>query len=85
MVQSMFSGICLWVGRRFIEFYYSCQSRGQPVAPRPPAVEAFLPISTQMSARYWLQPSSITMVVFVILVVLSMFVRHSCCRYLCLS
>jgi hypothetical protein len=54
-VQIAFLGICLWIGWRFIQFCFSSLNLWHATVSRPPGIEAFLPISALMSARYWFE------------------------------
>ena len=89
MAQFIFLGICLWVGWRFIQFYYSCLIPGQPAVPRPAGVEAFLPISALMSGRYWLQTGVIHSVhpagllIFGAILAISFLFKRSFCSWVC--
>ena len=88
-VQLIFLGICLFIGWRFIEFYHSCLNSAQPIAARPPGVEAFLPISALMSARYWLQTGIVHAVhpagllIFAAILALSFRFKKSFCSWVC--
>ena len=88
-VQIFFLGICLFIGWRFIEFYHSCLNSGQPIVARPPGVEAFLPISALMSARYWSQTGIIQKVhpagllIFAAILAISFLFKKSFCSWVC--
>lgn len=59
-VSLAFVAVCLWIGWGFVRFYFSCPAPTPTPVSRPPDVEAFLPISTLMSDRDWLQTGSST-------------------------
>lgn len=88
-VQFIFLGVCLWIGWRFIAFYESCLHSGHAAVPRPPGVEAFLPISALMSARFWLQTGIIhpvhpaSLLIFGAVVVVSFLFKRSFCSWVC--
>ena len=88
-VQTVFLGVCLLIGWRFIEFYYACLNPGQPAVLRPPGVEAFLPISALMSGRYWLQTGVIQAVhpagllIFGAIMAVSLLFKRSFCSWVC--
>ena len=88
-VQLIFLGICLLIGWRFVAFYNACLSTGQPAVLRPPGVEAFLPISALMSARYWLQTGVIQSVhpagllIFAAILSISFLFKRSFCSWIC--
>ncbi len=50
-VQAAFALICLFVGWRFAAFTAWATGASQTFVPRPPSVEAFLPISAFMAAK----------------------------------
>jgi polyferredoxin len=88
-VQLIFLGVSLWIGWRFIVFYNSCGSTGQPAVLHPPGVEAFLPISALVSARYWVQTGVIQSVhpagllIFVAILTISLLFKRSFCSWVC--
>ncbi|MDE1920448.1 MAG: 4Fe-4S binding protein [Candidatus Omnitrophica bacterium] len=87
--QTVFLGVCLWIGWRFVEFYFYSLSMGGPLVSRPPGVEAFLPISGLMSARYWLQTHIIHpvhpagLLIFGAVVTVSFLFKRSFCSWVC--
>ena len=88
-LQLVFLSICLWIGWRFIQFYFSCLNPGQPLATRPPGIEAFLPISALMSARLWLQTGVIHpvhpagLLIFGAILAVSFLFKRSFCSWIC--
>lgn len=88
-VQFVFLGICLWIGWHFIQFYFSCLTLSQPLATRPPGIEAFLPISALMSARLWLQTGVIHpvhpagLLIFGAILAISFLFKRSFCSWIC--
>lgn len=88
-VQGAFLASCLWIGGRFLAFYFSCLARGGAVRPRPPGVEAFLPISGLMSARYWLHTGIIhpvhpaALLIFGAVITVSFLFKRSFCSWVC--
>jgi polyferredoxin len=88
-VQLVFLGVCLWIGWRFIQFYFSCLNPGQQMATRPPGIEAFLPISALMSARLWLQTGVIHpvhpagLLIFGAILAISFLFKRSFCSWVC--
>lgn len=88
-VQVIFLGICLWIGWCFIRFYESCLGPDPILHSRPPGVEAFLPISALMSARYWLQTGVIHpvhpagLLILAAVLVVSFLFKRSFCSWVC--
>ena len=88
-VQIFFALVCLWIGWRFVQFYDSCVSGTHTLVPRPPGVEAFLPISALMSARFWLQTGIIHpvhpagLLIFAAVVAVSFLFKRSFCGWVC--
>jgi polyferredoxin len=88
-VQLIFLGVSLWIGWRFIVFYNSCLRTGQPAVLRPPGVEAFLPISALVSARYWVHTGVIQsghpagLLIFVAILTISLLFKRSFCSWVC--
>ncbi len=87
--QMFFLAVCLWIGWRFIEFYFSSLSMGEATVPRPPGVEAFLPISGLMSLRYWLQTHVIhpvhpaALLILAAILAVSFLFKRSFCSWVC--
>lgn len=88
-MQFVFASVSLWIGWRFIEFYFCCLAPGRPSVLRPPGVEAFLPISALMSARYWVQTGVIQpvhpagLLIFGAVVAISFLFKRSFCSWVC--
>lgn len=88
-VQIVFLGICLWTGWRFVSFYFSSLNLGHATVSRPPGIEAFLPISALMSARYWLQTGVIHpvhpagLLIFGAILAVSFLFKRSFCSWVC--
>jgi polyferredoxin len=88
-MQLIFSALCLLIGWQFLEFYHSCVGASQPPLPRPPSVEAFLPISALMSARFWLQTGAIHpvhpagLLIFAAIAAVSFLFKRAFCSWIC--
>jgi polyferredoxin len=88
-VQIIFLCVSLWIGWCFVRFYFSCLNPGQPLALRPPGIEAFLPISALMSARFWLQTGVIQpvhpagLLIFGAILTISFLFKRSFCSWVC--
>ncbi|RHW41526.1 4Fe-4S binding protein [Neobacillus notoginsengisoli] len=54
-VQIVFALFLLFIGVRFYQFYMHFNTMGlDPLVPRPPAVEGFLPISALVALKVWI-------------------------------
>ena len=88
-VQIVFLAVCLFIGWRFSLFYFSCLDTGRAPVQRPPGVEAFLPISALMSARFWLLTRIIHpvhpagLLIFGAIVTVSFLFKRSFCSWVC--
>lgn len=51
LCQSLFSIFCFYIGWQFYRFYLWAAGTGHTFVPRPPAVEAFLPIGALVSLK----------------------------------
>jgi polyferredoxin len=87
-VQLFFLVITLYTGWRFIRFVDYLQSGGAEVT-RPPGVEAFLPISSLMSLKYWVLSGDFNsihpagLVLFLAFVAMGLLLRRSFCSWVC--
>ncbi len=90
LVQLLFLVIILWTGYRFYGFvnYYQDHSVAASVE-RPPGVEGFLPISSLMGLRYWIQSGDFNtihpagMVLFMLFLVIALFMKKGFCGWIC--
>ncbi len=62
LIQSIFLGYCLFIGYRFSHFVLWITGQSEISVPRPPSVEAFLPIAALMGLRRLLQSGTWDMV-----------------------
>jgi Pyruvate/2-oxoacid:ferredoxin oxidoreductase delta subunit len=90
VVQFSFVLLCLWIGVEFYLFLQGLSSGPQDsLAPRPPGVEGFLPISALISLKYWVQTGVINTVhpsgLFILLAFLavSVVLKKAFCSWLC--
>lgn len=87
--QIVFLAICLFIGWRFMQFYEACLGSTHLSAQRPPGVEALLPISALMSARFWLLTGEIHpvhpagLLIFTAIVAVSLLFKRSFCSWVC--
>ena len=87
--QILFTVLVLWIGIEFIIFVHQLET-GQPVTiTRPPGVEAFLPIASLMSLRYWLTTGIFTpihpsgLVIFTVILTIAIFLKKVFCSWVC--
>jgi len=89
-VQLAFLLLCLWIGVEFYLFVSWGQSAGTATFhPRPPGVDGFLPISSLMSLKYWLQTGVINDVhpsglfIFLAILLVGLLLKKAFCSWLC--
>jgi len=87
-VQLFFLAITLFTGWRFVRFVHFLQQGGAEVS-RPPGVEAFLPISSLMSLKYWILTGDFNpvhpagLVFFLAFLVIAWLIKKSFCSWIC--
>jgi polyferredoxin len=89
IVQGLYVAFLLAVGLEFARFVSQATSGGPLTAPRPPAVEAFLPISALLGlerfllTRYWdeIHPAGLT--VLVAAIATAWLARKAFCAWVC--
>lgn len=88
VVQLFFFAITLFTGWRFVQFVHFLEGNGKEVA-RPPGVEAFLPISSLMSLKYWVLTGDFNtihpagLVLFILILALAWLMKKSFCSWVC--
>lgn len=90
-VQLFFLIVILWTGYRFYGFvsYYQNHAAATVSVERPPGVEGFLPISSLMGLKYWIQtgdfnsvhPAGIVLIILFLLIALLM--KKGFCGWIC--
>ena len=88
-VQALFALTCLVAGFRFYQFYQWAIGNSPNYVPRPPAVEAFLPISALVSLKRLLltgrydeiHPAGLT--IFLAALAIAFFLRKGFCGWIC--
>ena len=90
VVQFAFLLLCLWIGVDFYLFVRWGQSAGlTSFHSRPPGVDGFLPISSLMSLKYWLETGIINDVhpsglfVFLAILAVGLLLKKAFCSWLC--
>lgn len=89
LVQGGFALFCLWAGWRFYLFYLWGIGRSEVYVPRPPSVEAFLPISALVGLKQlflsgrWdmIHPAGLT--IFLAALVIGLVFRKGFCGWIC--
>ncbi len=89
-IQIGFAALCVWIGVEFTLFVKYLESGGTTFfVPRPPGVEAFLPISSLMSLYYFVISGTIHPVhpaglfILVAILVISWLFGKSFCSWVC--
>jgi len=89
-VQWAFLLFCCYLGVRFYQFALYFRSGGTvSFTPRPPGVEAFLPIAGLMGVKDWLVSGAINpihpaaVVIFLAVVTVSLLLKRSFCSWIC--
>lgn len=89
LIQSIFLGYCLFIGFRFSGFVLWITGQSEIQVPRPPSVEAFLPIAALMGLRRLLQSATWDMVhpaglaIFLAALLMALLLRKGFCGYVC--
>lgn len=89
LIQSGFLILCLYSGWQFYHFVLWATGASELFTPRPPSVEAFLPIAALMGFRRLLQTGAWDMVhpagltIFLAALGTSLMLRKSFCGYIC--
>lgn len=89
LVQWLFVMTSIWIGIEFIIFVHQLEIGSNHVISRPPGVEAFLPISSLISLKYWLMtgifnkihPSGL--VLLLIIISTGLFLKKGFCSWVC--
>ena len=89
-IQLGFLLLVVWIGFDFYRFVQFHQQGGRGIYfDRPPGVEAFLPISSLISLKYWLQSGVFNqihpagLVIFLIILILGLLLKKSFCGWIC--
>ncbi len=87
-VQWIFLMITLYTGWRFVRFVHFLQHGGHEVS-RPPGVEAFLPISSLISLKYWILTGDFNtihpagLILFLAFLLMAWLIKKSFCSWVC--
>jgi Pyruvate/2-oxoacid:ferredoxin oxidoreductase delta subunit len=88
-VQAGFVALTVFIGLRFYQFVQHFESAGHPFVPKPPSVDAFLPIGGLMAFKYFLftghvepiHPSGFIM--FTAILGVSLVMKKGFCGWIC--
>ena len=89
LVQITFALMTIIIGGQFILFVHQLKIGAEHVISRPPGVEAFLPISSLMSLKYWLLSGDFPMVhpsgllLFIIIALTALLIKRGFCAWVC--
>ncbi len=89
LIQTSFLLFCLWIGYRFLLFFNWATGISDRFVPRPPAIEAFLPISALVGLRQFfltfhydtVHPAGLTILLANIFI--AFFWRKGFCGWIC--
>lgn len=89
LCQALFSFFCLYIGWQFYNFYLWAAGAEKTFTPRPPAVEAFLPLGALVSLKRLIlggeydtiHPAGLT--IFITAILIALFLRKGFCGWIC--
>ena len=89
MVQYLFLATVILIGIQFAVFVNQLESGIRPTVTRPPGIEAFLPISSLISLKYWLvsgdfnpvHPSGL--IILLMVVATAILLKRGFCSWVC--
>jgi NapH/MauN family ferredoxin-type protein len=89
LVQYVFFATVVLIGIKFTIFVNQLENGMVPTVTRPPGIEAFLPISSLISLKYWLvtgifnpiHPSGL--IIFLMALVTAVFLKRGFCSWVC--
>jgi polyferredoxin len=89
MVQYLFLATVIVIGIQFAVFVNQLESGIRPTVTRPPGIEAFLPISSLISLKYWLvtgvfnqvHPSGL--IILLMVVATAILLKRGFCSWVC--
>ncbi len=89
IVQGGFALFCIYAGYRFYQYYLWASSQSETYVPKPPSVEAFLPISALVNLKRLvltgqfdtIHPAGLT--IFMAALVIALFLRKGFCGWIC--
>ena len=88
-VQAGFLVTVCWIGLDFARFVGQLEYRIAPSTPRPPGVEAFLPISSLISLKHWILTGNVNSVhpaglfIFIMVLCTALLLKKGFCSWVC--
>ena len=88
-VQLVFTATTLLIGVQFYLFVHQVQTGAEHVVSRPPGAEAFLPLSSLMTLKYWLLSGDFALVhpfgliVFLVIALTALLIKRGFCSWVC--
>ena len=89
LIQYLFLGTIVLIGIKFIIFVNQLESGTLPTITRPPGIEAFLPISSLISLKYWLLTGIINpihpsgLIIFLLALLTAVLLKRGFCSWVC--
>lgn len=89
LVQSVFALFCLYAGYRFYLFYLWATDQSSTYVPRPPSVEAFLPIGALVGLKRFILSGNYDMIhpagltIFLAALCIGLLLRKGFCGWIC--
>ncbi len=89
ITQIGFTLVTINIGIQFYIFVKQLESGGAVTVTRPPGVEAFLPISSLMSLKYWLVSGDFNLIhpagvlIFLFILTTAVFLKRGFCSWVC--
>ncbi|XPV75434.1 MAG: 4Fe-4S binding protein [Desulfovibrio sp.] len=89
LIQSGFAFFCVYTGYEFHRFFLWAMGQSETFAARPPAVEAFLPISAFMAFRRYISTGLMDdihpagLILFIAFISMAFMFRKGFCAYIC--
>jgi polyferredoxin len=89
LIQYLFLAIAVLIGVKFTMFVSQLENGMAPTVTRPPGIEAFLPISSLISLKYWLvtgifnpiHPSGL--IIFLMALITAVLFKRGFCSWVC--
>ena len=89
LIQYLFLATVVLIGIQFTVFVSQLESGQMPTITRPPGIEAFLPISSLISLKYWLVTGIINpvhpagLIIFLTALVTAVLLKRGFCSWVC--
>ena len=89
LIQYLFLATVVLIGIQFTVFVGQLESGQMPTITRPPGIEAFLPISSLISLKYWLATGIINpvhpsgLIIFLMALVTAVLLKRGFCSWVC--